>query len=897
MNATLDLIGEVLDDKYRIQKAIGSGGMGAVYLATHLGTERPVALKVIAPENMSDSLFVERFRREAVAAGRLSHPNVVNVTDFGIAHVGSLQIAYLVMEYLHGLSLGDLLEKSGALPEALAIDILEQVCVAVDAAHRLGIVHRDLKPDNIFLQPDGRGEFNVKVLDFGLAKLHEPVARPAKTSSFSRSPQLEAETVQLKAMEEEQTLIKSSSRFDSVEIVSVRDHTLNSVEAETLISSQPPKPTGRLQELYQRSGSERLTEYGSIMGTPLYMSPEQCRGQEPDYRTDIYSLGVIAYQMLSGKTPFSGSLREILQGHLKLEPPRLEKHAPGVQLGVAEAVMSALSKDPERRPRSAISFLHSLRANSEGEMPLLRDAFDKYRSHAMAFLAISACVYLPYILAGGLLVAVTKAGLWGLFQTGGGRLCTLALLLIAMLANRLTAAAFVEPTGKLLRSQKARIGVTQTLKDFYGAYAKLLPTTFRWVFLELKNLLSLKLLRKGYAMRHTLFHAVVTHEGLSGRAALERSAYLVSKMPRPAVAVQTRSIFLSLLTVMGGPFVMVLLGLLGSMIGNNSFQIFPDKDGIIPSYITIPLGYMTPWLALVILHPYVSIASAIHYFRTREIVGEEHEDEEPIDFSLQRKQPDYARTRLLMMTSLLVVLFGLWHLVLNRALAYVSSNGLTSAIEALLLVGADANARVRPEALTEYETTPLLNAVIYGSEPEVLEILIRHGADPNNSNNYLWTPLHEAINQGAYETVEFLLQHGANPNAKNNPGWTPLMQAARKGNLRIMKLLFRSGARVNDTNIDGDSALSIAVMYGQAYVIEPLLARGADPNRQNSDGETALMLAADGGDSYIVRLLLANGARLDLKDKRGRSAIDFARENSNEEVVELLKSEIQKETE
>ncbi len=897
MNATFDLIGEVLDEKYLIQKAIGSGGMGAVYLATHLGTERPVALKVIAPENMSDSLFVERFRREAVAAGRLSHPNVVNVTDFGIAYMGSLQIAYLVMEYLHGLSLGDLLEQSGALPEALAIDILEQICVAVDAAHRLGIVHRDLKPDNIFLQPDGRGEFNVKVLDFGLAKLYEP-AVTAKPPSLFRDgeSQLEVETVQKANWQEEQTLIKSSSRLDSVKVVSA-DHTLNSIETETLISSRPPKPTERLQAL-QRSGSERLTEYGSIMGTPLYMSPEQCRGQEPDYRTDIYSIGVIAYQMLSGKTPFSGSLQEILQGHLELEPPRLEKYAPGVQSGVAETVMSALSKDPERRPCSAISFLHSLRANSEGEMPLLRDAFDKYRNHVMAFLAISACVYLPYILAGGLLVAVTKAGLGGLFQTGGGRLCTLALLLIALLANKLTAAAFVQPTGRVLRSQKAQIEVTQTLKDFYSAYARLLSTTFRWIFLELKGLLSLKLLRKGYAMRHTLFHAVVMHESLSGYAALERSAYLVSKMPRPSLAVQARSLFLSLLTVMGGPFVMVLIGLLGSMIGNNSFQIFPERAGIIPSYITIPLGYMTPWLVLVILHPYVSIASAIHYFRTREIAGEEEdEDEELIDFSLQRKQPDYARNRLLMMTSLLVLLFGLWHLVLNRALAYVSSNGLTSAIEALLLVGADANVRVRPEALTEYETTPLLNAVIYGSEPEVLEILIRHGANPNNSNNHLWTPLHEAINQGSYKTVEFLLQHGANPNVKNNPGWTPLMHAARKGNLRIMKLLFRSGARVNDTNIDGDSALSIAVMYGQAYAIEPLLARGADPNLQNSDGETALMLAADGGDSYIVRLLLANGARLDLKDRKGRSAIDFARENNNEEVVQILKSEIEKETE
>lgn len=890
----IDLIGEVLDGKYRIGKPIGSGGMGVVYLATHLGTERPVALKVIAPENMADSLFVERFRREAVAAGRILHPNVVNVTDFGIAHTGSLQIAYLVMEYLKGLSLRELLEQFGALPEIMAIDILEQVCVAVDAAHKLGIVHRDLKPDNIFLQPDGRGAFNVKVLDFGLAKLHETASKTARAAaSLYKAPELEGVQLDLDASEE-QTLIKSP-RNDSD---SVSNNTIYSIEAETLISNTPPKLRGMVQALYESSGSERLTQHGSIMGTPFYMSPEQCRGEEPDYRTDIYSLGVIAYEMLSGSTPFSGNLKEILEGHLKLDPPSLEKH--GIGSGVAEAIMCALSKNPERRPSSAISFLHSLRANSEGDVPLLREAFDKYRGHTFTFLLISLFVYLPYILFGSLMIAVTKAGVFGLFQTTTDRFSTTLLLLpLAIIANRLCAAAFVQPTGKLIRSHRAQIEVLGTLKEFYRACPKLLVTTFSWIVAELRSLFSLKFFQKGYAMRHTLFHAVVMQESLSGGAALERSAYLVSRMPKPAVSVQARSIFLSLLTVMGGSFVMVLLGLFGSMLGNNSFQIFPDRAGIIPSYITIPLGYMTPWLLLVIVHPYVSIASAIHYFRTREIVGEEHENQALIDFSMQRRAQDYSRTRLLVMASSIVLMFGLWHLVLNRALVYVSSNGLSSAIEALLIVGADANVRVRPEALTEYETTPLLNAVSYGSEPEVLEILIRHGADPNNSNNYLWTPLHEAINQGAVETVEFLLKHGANPNCRNNPGWTPLMHAVRKGDLRIMRLLFRSGARVNDTNNDGDSALSIAVMYGQAYAIEPLLVCGADPNLQNSDGETALMLAADGGDSYIVRLLLAKGARLDLKDRKGRSAIDFARENDNHEIVQLLNSEFQrlKETE
>src|SRR5215213_4360646 len=164
-------IGEVLDGKYRIEKLLGKGGMGAVYLAVHLGTERPVALKVIAPEFMRNEQFIERFKREARAAGRLRHPNVVDVTDFGFATRGAERVAYLVMEYLDGCTLADVLAEEKRLPLDWVVDILEQVCSAVDEAHQQGIVHRDLKPDNIWLEPNRRGGYTIKVLDFGVAKL------------------------------------------------------------------------------------------------------------------------------------------------------------------------------------------------------------------------------------------------------------------------------------------------------------------------------------------------------------------------------------------------------------------------------------------------------------------------------------------------------------------------------------------------------------------------------------------------------------------------------------------------------------------------------------------------------------------------------------------------------
>ncbi|HKF58661.1 MAG TPA: serine/threonine-protein kinase, partial [Blastocatellia bacterium] len=177
-----NLAGNVLDDKYLIERELGRGGMGAVYKAIHVGTDRPVAVKVIVPQFMASDEFIERFRREAKAAGRLRHPNVVDVTDFGFALVGSHRIAYLVMEYLDGCTLSDILAEESMLPIPWVADILDQVCSAVDEAHKIGIVHRDLKPDNIWLEPNRRDSYTVKVLDFGLAKIERTLASTEQQS-------------------------------------------------------------------------------------------------------------------------------------------------------------------------------------------------------------------------------------------------------------------------------------------------------------------------------------------------------------------------------------------------------------------------------------------------------------------------------------------------------------------------------------------------------------------------------------------------------------------------------------------------------------------------------------------------------------------------------------------
>ncbi|HNJ42035.1 MAG TPA: serine/threonine-protein kinase, partial [Acidobacteriota bacterium] len=188
------LIGEVLDGKYHIEKQLGTGGMGTVFLARHLHTKRQVAIKVIAPEFAGNKEFLERFRREAAAAGRLRHPNIVNVTDFGIALHQSDQMAYLVMELLEGMTLKTFLKDQNQLSLNLTVDLVEQACLAVSHAHQKGIIHRDLKPENIWLEPNGRGGWNVKVLDFGIAKIREVTPPEAEAlPAVISGPQLPAD--------------------------------------------------------------------------------------------------------------------------------------------------------------------------------------------------------------------------------------------------------------------------------------------------------------------------------------------------------------------------------------------------------------------------------------------------------------------------------------------------------------------------------------------------------------------------------------------------------------------------------------------------------------------------------------------------------------------------------
>src|SRR4051812_2735011 len=383
-------VGQTLDDKYRLERLLGQGGMGAVYLATHLGTERYVALKLIAPQFMRNEEFVERFKREARAAGRLRHPNVVDVTDFGFARADGERVAYLVMEYLDGCTLGDVLAEEKRLPLEWVVDILEQVCSAVHEAHLQGIVHRDLKPDNIWLEPNRLGGYRVKVLDFGIAKL----AAAASTSGTDSNPGLlttgnHTPSSSLSNNLETDTLIyddgpplSSNGNGDqptqyyatatrvndgseaagaTVNIAEDANDTqlfpaagagaataralatdIPSDEDRTLMfnASTAHESLERGTQVASTIEGSGLTRVGAIMGTPHYMSPEQCRSAHLDARSDIYSLGVIAFQMLDGDLPFTGNTAAVISAHLENTPPALSDRNRKVPRRVSGVVMS-----------------------------------------------------------------------------------------------------------------------------------------------------------------------------------------------------------------------------------------------------------------------------------------------------------------------------------------------------------------------------------------------------------------------------------------------------------------------------------------------------------------------------------------------------------------------------
>jgi serine/threonine-protein kinase len=277
--------GRVIAGRFQIVRKLGDGGMGEVFQAEQQPMGRLVALKILRAALADDPQQVERFKREAQAASRLTHPNTIIVHDFGQGQDG---VVFLAMEYLDGKTLARALEEEGRLEPRRAARIMAQICGSLHEAHGQGVVHRDLKPENIFLtQRGGQGEF-VKVLDFGIAKIRD---------------------------------IGAGNKL------------------------------------------ETITRQGAIFGTPQYMSPEQIKGADLDARSDVYALGVMLYQMLSGVLPFKAATAvEMLTKHLAEAPAPLKVDtADAATVARLEAVaLRALAKDRNHRQASAEAFLEDL---------------------------------------------------------------------------------------------------------------------------------------------------------------------------------------------------------------------------------------------------------------------------------------------------------------------------------------------------------------------------------------------------------------------------------------------------------------------------------------------------------------------------------------------------------
>jgi serine/threonine-protein kinase len=276
--------GTLIAGRYKLEGRLGVGGMSTVHLALDQRLERHVAIKLLAEHLADDPAFVSRFRREALSAARLVHPNIVQVFDSGFDE-GHHQ-HFIVMEHVRGHSCAELLRDRGHLDVEQAVEIVTQACRGLDYAHRNGVVHRDVKPGNLLVS---EAEV-VKLADFG-------IARATDQSS--------------------------------------------------------------------------ITQVGSVLGTAAYLSPEQARGEEAGPRADLYSLGVVSYQLLSGRLPYeAGSLSELALKQQQEAPPRLDQLNRLVPRELAQTVAMALAIDEESRPADALVFADMMRNAAQGIAPV-----------------------------------------------------------------------------------------------------------------------------------------------------------------------------------------------------------------------------------------------------------------------------------------------------------------------------------------------------------------------------------------------------------------------------------------------------------------------------------------------------------------------------------------------
>jgi serine/threonine protein kinase len=521
------MIGEVLDGKYRIDRQLGAGGMGTVYLATHLGTSRIVAVKVIAPKWASEPQFLSRFQREAQACGRLRHPNIVNVTDFGIARSPRGDMPYLVMEYLDGQTLSDFQKANPKVALPLVADLLDQIGLALAEAHKHGIVHRDLKPDNVWLEPNGRGGYTVKVLDFGVAKLNliGDLAPAAQELSPAERPQTPTPSPAI-----------SGEEFETVAMGLTLPPTpktnTSAEELETLAIA--PVPSGLSSGSFD-SGSAAHTMPGSLVGTPAYMSPEQALGKEVDYRSDIYGLAVVAYSLVCGQLPFTAKSNELLEYHVSGNPTP-PTDVVKIPRDVSDAILAGLARDPADRPQAAVVFTRRFHNAVDAEFLALRRSKAFLLQHLAAYAMLLFPLYSTMLAICTLLVVFSK------------KLVPVAAARIVLIP--LAAAALLIFSDNLLRAAAALMAIDEKVR-----VRRFVSFRVIWKLMKMLPILvvtqaqSVFFSGPGWVIGDCLWPVVCIAEKLSGRAALQRSRDLMTGLRSAGRALAIRHFALAAFAV------------------------------------------------------------------------------------------------------------------------------------------------------------------------------------------------------------------------------------------------------------------------------------------------------------------------------------------------------------
>jgi serine/threonine protein kinase len=526
------VIGDVLDSKYRIDKQLGAGGMGTVYLATHLGTTRIVAVKVIAPRWAAEPQFLARFQREAQACGRLRHPNIVNVTDFGIAKGPRGDMPYLVMEYLDGQTLSEFQKANPKVALPLVADLLDQIGLALSEAHKHGIVHRDLKPDNIWLEPNGRGGYTVKVLDFGVAKLNlvgdwVPPSPETSQTSGPRTPTPSPLASLTTPGEELETIAMGMTQM----VPSQKTNT-PAEELETLAIA--PTPSGLSSGSFD-SGSAAHTMPGSLVGTPAYMSPEQALGKEVDYRSDIYGLAVVAYSLVCGQLPFTAKSGELLEYHISGNPTP-PTDVLKIPRDVSDAILAGLARNPADRPASAIEFTRRFHNAVDAEFLALRRSKAFLLQHLGAYAVLLFPLYSAMLAVCTLLVVFSRK----LVPVAAARIVLIPLAAAALLIfsdNLLRAAAALMAT-----DEKVRVRRFVSFRVIWKLI-KMLPT------LVATQAKSAFFPGPGWVVGDCLWPVVCVVEKLSGRAAIQRSRDLMTGLRSAGRALAIRHFALAAFAV------------------------------------------------------------------------------------------------------------------------------------------------------------------------------------------------------------------------------------------------------------------------------------------------------------------------------------------------------------